>query len=117
MEQILGKGKSAITVLISQLTDSQPTKEPLFDYWAETRVGDIAYFILRDLFTEPDGKTFNLSSIDLPEENCSLGAESCWRSFVRKHGRQAIQTQWRTAWNASRNRIYWNEEARCFRIR
>ena len=117
MDQIVAQQKAAIPILISQLTDQRKTREPIFDFWNQTTSGDIAYFILRDLFTEPDSKTFNLSGIQLPDQNCPGGAETCWRAFVRKYGRKSIQAQWRAAWHANRDRIYWVQSARCFRVR
>src|SRR5690348_589648 len=42
MDQIIADGKAAIPVLISQLMETRPTKEPIYDYWALTTSGDIA---------------------------------------------------------------------------
>jgi len=56
MDQIVAKGKDAIPILISQLTDTQESKEPIYDYWSQMTAGDIAYFILNDLFTDSDGQ-------------------------------------------------------------
>src|SRR5690242_1915038 len=54
MDQIIAQGKDSIPVLISQLTNTRRTQEPIYDYWSYTTAGDIAYFILTDLFTDSD---------------------------------------------------------------
>src|SRR5258708_6208818 len=56
MDRIVADGKDATTILISQRRRGPPAKEPIYDYWIVTTEGDIAYFILIDLFTEPNGK-------------------------------------------------------------
>src|SRR5215831_5739478 len=40
---ILSRGKLAIPDLITCLTDARKTKSPVFQYWSETTVGDIAF--------------------------------------------------------------------------
>ena len=116
VDQILARGKSAIPILISQLTDTRATKMPIFDFWSKTTVGDIADFLLRDLFTESDGETFNMPGLEALPDNCQDAAETCWRAFLRKHGRKFVQDKWLAAWNANKDRVYWNEQARCFRL-
>jgi len=118
MDQIVAKGKSAIPILISQLNDNRATKEPIFDFWYRTTVGDIAHSILDDLFTDSDWETFTMPGLWSSTDGCSDGidAESCWREFIKKHGRKYVQNQWLAAWNANKDRIYWDEKARCFRV-
>src|SRR5438270_6387454 len=58
MSDILSGGKSAVPILISQLTDSDRTKRPIQEGWTYTNSGDVAYIVLISLFTSPDG-TFN----------------------------------------------------------
>src|SRR4051794_20116538 len=62
MSDILAAGKSAIPVLIAQLTDSDRTKRPIQEGWTYTNSGDVAYIVLISLFTSPDGK-FNLPDV------------------------------------------------------
>jgi hypothetical protein len=52
LRQILTDGKSAIPILISQLTETTRTKYQIADYWFDTRSGDVAYVMLTDLFTD-----------------------------------------------------------------
>jgi hypothetical protein len=116
MDRIVADGKDAIPILISQLRDTRPTKQPIYDYWSLTTAGDIAYFILTDLFTDSDWKTFNAPGVTSPYDNCRENSENCWRSFIKKYGRQFIQTEWRTAWEKNKEHIYWNAKARCFKV-
>lgn len=116
MDRIISDGKAAIPVLISQLTDTRATKEPIYDYWSRTTSGDIAYFILTDLFTDSDWKTFNMPGLDSLTEPCKSYAEDCWDRFLRKHGRKFVQEQWLVAWNKNKDRVFWDEKARCFRV-
>jgi len=118
MDKIVADGKGAIPVLISQLRDARPTKEPIYDYWSPTTAGDVAYFILNGLFTDSDWKTFNMPGMDaLNDKACQSYAEDCWQRFLKKHGRKFVQDQWLAAWKKNKDRVYWNEEARCFRLR
>jgi hypothetical protein len=119
MDQIIAQGKTSIPILISQLTDTRRTKEPIYDFWSYTTAGDIASFILNDLFTDSDWTTSTmpgLESLQNKEDKCEDGAEACWRRFLKKHGRKFVQDQWRAAWNANQDRIFWDEKARCFRV-
>src|SRR6202011_4568045 len=94
MDQIISDGKGAIPVLISQLRDTRPTKEPIYDYWSLTTAGDIAYFILNDLFTDSDWTTFNMPGLESLNEKCDSYAEDLWNRFLNKHGRKFVQNQW-----------------------
>jgi len=118
MNQIIAQGKDAIPILISQLTDTRATQEPIYDYWNETTAGDIAYFILTDLFTDASWTTFTMPGLDALNHDCGedVAAEPCWREFLKKHGRKFVQDQWLAAWNANKDRVYWDEQARCFRV-
>src|SRR5579862_7799760 len=88
VDQIVASGKAAIPILISQLTDNRPTRRPIYDFWHETTSGDIAYFLLDNLFTDSDWKTFNMPGLDALNDNCSADSETCWRSFLKVHGRE-----------------------------
>ena len=116
MNRIVAQGKSAVPILISQLTETRATKEPIYDFWSETTGGDVAYFILTDLFTDADWKTFNMPGLETLRDPCDGLAETCWRQFLTKHSRKFVQEQWLAAWNANKSRVYWNEKARCFRV-
>jgi hypothetical protein len=119
MQEILAGGRGSIPVLISQLTDTARTKEPIEDYWGYTSSGDIAYIVLTDLFTDADWETFNMPGVPgwkTVMKGCDSAAESCWRDYLQKHGRKSVQQSWLRAWNLWKDRIYWEPTARCFRI-
>ena len=52
IDRIVADGKPAIPVLISQITDSRLIREPVYDFWPQIRAGELAYFILHDLFLD-----------------------------------------------------------------
>jgi hypothetical protein len=116
MDQILAQGKDAIPILISQIADTRPTKEPIFDYWPEMRVGDVAVFILESLLVDADWKTFNMPGLEALNHDCNAPSWDCWDRFVKEHGRTFIQSHWQEAWTKNRDRIYWDEKVRCFRV-
>ena len=116
MDQILARGKDAIPILISQITDIRPTMEPIFDYWPAMKVGDVATFILEDLFLDSDRKTFTMPRLDALKYNCDAPSWECWDRFLRKHNRKFVQSHWQAAWNKNKDNIYWDDKARCFRV-
>jgi hypothetical protein len=116
VDQVIAQGKAAIPILISQITDTRNTSRPIYDFWDYTTAGDVATFLLNDLFTDSDWKTFNMPGLEGLRDRCNDPSWVCWHKFVRKHGRTFIQKQWLAAWNANQDRIYWSTEARCFRL-
>lgn len=119
MQEILAGGKSSIPILISQLTDTGRTKDPIEDYWGYTSSGDVAYIVLTDLFLDADWKTFNMPDVPswtIVSKGCNGTSEDCWRVYLRKHGRKSVQQAWLRAWSLWKDRVYWEPSARCFRI-
>lgn len=118
--QILAAGKSSIPVLISQLTETTRTKEPIIDFWSYTTSGDVAFMFLTDLFTDKHGESFSMPGVpdwETVMSGCNGAAEGCWRKYVRKTGIRSVQRSWQTAWETNRNRIDWNPDSRCFQLR
>lgn len=118
--QILAGGKLSIPVLISQLTETTRTKEPVVDFWAYTTSGDIAFMFLSDLFTDADDESFTMPGVPNWKtimSGCDGAAEVCWRKYVGKRGIASVQQSWQTAWETNRNRIMWDSGSRCFRLR
>jgi hypothetical protein len=116
VDQVVTQGKASIPILISQLTDNRRTRRPMYDFWRETTAGDVAYFLLTDLFTDSDWKTFNMPVLEKLKDKCDADAETRWRRFVDAHGRKFVQDEWRAAWAANKDRVFWDETARCFRL-
>ncbi|MBS1851032.1 MAG: hypothetical protein JST79_08990 [Acidobacteria bacterium] len=117
MDQILARGKDAIPILISQITDTRPTRKPIYDFWPEMTVGDVAAFILSDLFLDADWVTFNMPGLEALHDDCKDPAWVCWDRFLQKHGRKFVQSQWQAAWEKNKDNIYWDAKARCFRVK
>jgi hypothetical protein len=119
-KQILLAGSLAIPVLISQLDETIRTKKPIEDFWSYTTSGDVAFIILTDLFTDKDGKSFTMPGVpnwDQIMAGCNGNAEACWRDYAYKKGVRSLQQSWRTAWEANRDRVVWDDGAQCFRLK
>ncbi len=116
VNQVLALGKEAIPFLISELTDDRKTNHPIYDMWNFTAAGDIANSFLFDLFTAPDWTVPPIPELESLHMECNHPGEYCWRKFLHKNGRKFVQQQWRAAWKTYRDRIYWDESARCFRL-
>ncbi len=119
MQRILADGKRAIPILISQLTETTRTQKQIADDWSDTRSGDVAYVILTDLFTDADGRTFEMPGVpDWPTvmKGCNGTAQDCWEQYLREHGRKSVQEAWLRAWDRWKDQMHWDSAARCFRI-
>lgn len=119
IKRILADGKNAIPILISQLTETAPTKYQIDDYWADTRSGDVAYIVLTDLFTKPDSETSEMPGVPdwkIVMNGCHATAQGCWDEFLHKHGRKSVQQAWLRAWNLHRDKVYWDAKVQCFRV-
>jgi hypothetical protein len=115
IDRIVADGKSAIPVLIAQITDSRWIAEPVYDFWPRIRTGDLAYFILENLFSDETWRHSTMPAL-FPPENCAEPASVCWASFRKRHNLVEIQARWAAFWKANKGRIYWDEKARCFRL-
>jgi len=117
--QVLAGGKGSVPVLISQLTETGRTKEPVEDFWDYTSTGDIAFMMLNDLFTDKEGKAIAIRGFPTRATvmtGCSGSAETCWRLFVHKHGILSIQRAWQNAWDSNQSHVSWDSRAQCFRL-
>ena len=122
VKRILYLRERAIPSLIECLTDGRKTKEPVFDFWAETRVGDIAFVLLLDLF--PDAKMKHLTVdgvITWQENNAESTADSpswvAWDQYLANHGRLFIQQAWLKNWAEIENRVYRDASERRFKVK
>jgi hypothetical protein len=115
IDQIVADGKLAIPVLISQITDSRWIAEPVYDYWPRIRTGELAHFILTDLFVDDTWQKSTMPEL-FPRQKCDDAAWVCWGKFRKTHTLKDLQTQWMKFWKANQNRIYWDGKARCFRL-
>lgn len=120
VQKVLRFGTRAVPMLIACLADEEKTRTPIWDFWPETKVDNIAFSILSDLFTDPTRKHTLKAAIywsDVQAGSPESPAWIAWDRYVAKHGRAYIQQAWLRAWAKNRSRIYWDNSLRCFRIR
>lgn len=115
MDQIVADGKSAIPVLISQITDSRWIAEPVYDFWPRIRTGELAYFILSDLFLDDTWQKRTMPAL-FPRQDCDDPSWVCWGKFRKTHSLKELQARWMEFWKANQDKIYWDGKARCFRL-
>jgi hypothetical protein len=115
MDQIVADGKSAIPILISQITDARWIAEPVYDYWPRIRTGELAYFILGNLFLDDTWQKSTMPTL-FPEKRCDEPSWVCWEQFRKTHTLKELQARWMEFWKANEDKIYWDEKARCFRL-
>jgi hypothetical protein len=117
MDQIIAAGTDAVPILISQIADARELKYPTFAFWnGRMTYGDLAAFILDDLFTDSDWQSFNMQGLEELRPKCESSAEQCWHRLIKQHGRKFVQDKWLAAWRANKDRVYWDMQARCFRL-
>jgi hypothetical protein len=115
IDQIVSDGKSSIPVLISQITDARWIAEPVYDFWPRIRTGELAYLILANLFVDDTWQKNTMPPL-FPERQCHESGWDCWSKFRKAHSLKDLQSHWMAFWEASKERIYWDDRARCFRL-
>lgn len=115
MDQIVADGKSAIPALISQITDSRWIAEPVYDFWPRIRAGELAYFILSDLFLDDTWQKSTMPPL-FPHQDCDDPSWVCWGNFRNTHSLKELQARWMEFWKINQDKIYWDGKARCFRL-
>lgn len=121
MDQITEAGPKAVPILIGMLADDRiaKTKEPIICYWGEMTIGDIAFCLLTDLFTDSNRKT-TVPGADwngILGRNDNLPASDQLHVFVKKHGIGVLQVKWRRLWDKYRGQVFWDPKERCFEPR
>jgi hypothetical protein len=115
IDQIVADGKTAIPVLISQITDSRWIAEPVYDFWPRIRTGELAHFILSGLFVDDTWQKSTMPAL-FPHQDCNEPSWVCWDKFRKTHSLKEIQARWMEFWRANQDKIYWDNKARCFRL-
>jgi hypothetical protein len=111
IDQIVEDGTSAIPILVSQITDPRWINEPVYDYWPRIRAGELAYFILGDLFLDDTWQKSTMPAL-FPAQNCNEAASACWERFRKTHSLKELRDRWTEFWKANQSRIYWDRTAR-----
>lgn len=111
----------AISYLISKLDDETRIKGHVKDHWSEVRVADVALIILTDFFTDSSWQNTMVPGVGWDEflerdVDRDLTSEQVLRNYISKHGRKAIKDRWQALWREYRDRLFWDENERCFRV-
>jgi hypothetical protein len=114
IDQIIADGKGAIPILIAQISDGHWIKEPVYDYWPRIRTGELAVFILKDLFLDDTWKYRTMPDL-FPYVKCEEASWVCWEGFRKRHSLADIKRHWMNFWLANKQNIYWDSKSRCFR--
>lgn len=120
-DDLLAHGKDSIPFLISKLDDETEMKRGTIDFWYQVYVGDVALVILNDFFMKNDELTSTIPGFywdDFLERGNDkhLMSEEILRRYIEKHGREKIKERWQKMWDENKDKIYWDETERCFRI-
>lgn len=122
VENLIAHRREAVPFLINALDDETEIKDHVFDYWSDVRVGDVAFAILTDFFTDPTWQKTTIPGVGYDtflgrKPNSNVTSEQLLRNYIAKHGRQDITTRWRAIWAQYQTRVYWDENDRCFKLR
>ena len=121
VKRLIQQGKEAIPYLISKLDDETRIEGHVIDYWSEVRVADVALIILTDFFTDSGWQNTTVVGVGWDEflergVNRDLTGEQVLRNYISKHGRKAIKDRWQALWREYSDRLFWDENDRCFRV-
>ena len=121
MDQIIAAGPKAVPVLIRMIADRRTanTREPLICYWPGMAIGDIAFCLLTDLFTDTSRKT-TVPDADWNELLGPSNNVAAWEqlhAFIKKHGSASLQARWRAVWDEYRGKVLWDSKERCFKLK
>ena len=117
---LIQHGKEAIPYLISNLENETKIERHVLDYWSEVRVADVALILLADFFSDTSRQP-TLPGVGWDEflergSQTDLTGEQVLRNYISKHGRKAIKDRWQALWRKNRDKLFWDENERCFRV-
>src|SRR5271170_7438907 len=112
IDQIVADGKTAIPVLISQITDTRLISRPVYDFWPRIQTGELAILVLNDLFLDDTWMKHTMPDL-FPNRLCDHDkpASDCWGEFRKAHTLREIQSRWIEFWKANQNEVYWDAKA------
>lgn len=120
IDELLAHGKGSIPFLIGKLDDETVIDGHVFDFWYETRVGDVALVILTHFFSTADEQP-TIPGVGWDEflergnDKASM-SEAVLRNYIEKYGRRKIKARWQKIWDDNKENIFWDETERCFRV-
>jgi hypothetical protein len=122
VENLIAHGNEAIPFLISKLDDETIIRDHVFDYWSHVRVGDMAFVILTDFFTDPTWQKTTIPGVGYDEflqrkPSSNETGEDLLRNYIARYGRHDITKRWRKIWAQYEDRVHWDENDRCFKLR
>ncbi len=121
IDQLIAMQMQAIPFLIDKLTDETEIKHPAADFWYQVMVGDVAFIILTDFFTDSSGTKTTVPGVSwdamLERKSQDMPAEELLRKFIAQHGRKSLQEKWIKIWNENQNKLDWDEKERCFKLK
>ena len=120
VEKIMARPKEAVPILISLLTESRRVHpDPVVCYWYDTRVGDVAFMMLADLFTDASWQHCAVPGAcwdALGAGDPGVPASTAWHNYIQQHGRAALQNHYRRLWRRYKDKVVWDPAQRCFRL-
>lgn len=122
VENLIAHQSEAVLFLINKLNDETKVQGRVFDYWSDVRVGDVAFVILTDLFTDPTSQKTTIPGVGYDTflqrtSNSDVTGEQLLRNYISKHGRRDIAKRWREIWGQYKDRVHWDARDRCFKLR
>jgi len=122
IDRLIAGGKESIPFLISQLESEKKVQGQVLDLWYKVTVGDLAFCLLMDFFTDPTWTKPTITGLTWEEfleveKGSDQAAEYKLRSYISKHGRRQIKAKWQRVWEQNQERLYWDENDRCFKLK
>lgn len=121
VEQLIAHNKESIPFLISKLTDETKAKDQVIDFWNDVRVADVAFFILTDFFIDRSSEHSTIKGASFNEflgcNDRNIPSDHCYYNYIEKHGRKHIKARWQKIWNDNKDKIFWDESERYFRVK
>jgi hypothetical protein len=82
----------------------------------------VALIILTDFFTDSSGQRTTIARIGWDEflerdGKSNLTSEQVLRNYIAKYGRNRIKDRWQKIWTQYRDRMFWDDGERCFKVR
>jgi hypothetical protein len=124
MDQIIAAGPTAVPILTAMISDARlARREPVYCYWPGMAIGDIAFCLLSDLFTDANGSAIGGRPTipgagwnDILGPPGDLPAPEQLHQYIRKHGRAALQAKWQSLWKKYGDQIVWDPKKMCFKL-